>query len=61
VPAFPAAQQAPRCLLEASAPPQCTAGTTWVAQTRLRRGERAVILPGGLRDAYGETNGAAFS
>ena len=23
--------------------------------------ERAVILPGGLRDAYGETNGEAFS
>jgi hypothetical protein len=37
------------------------AGTTWVAQTRLRRGERAVILPGGLRDAYGETNGVALS
>ncbi|HUR14942.1 MAG TPA: hypothetical protein VM097_10685 [Mycobacteriales bacterium] len=35
-------------------------GGTWVADTRLRAKERAVILPGGLRDAYGETNGAAF-
>ncbi len=29
---------------------------SWVADTRLRRGETAVVLPGGLRDAYGETN-----
>jgi hypothetical protein len=35
-------------------------GRTWVADTRLRVGERAVILPGGLRDAYGETNGATL-
>jgi hypothetical protein len=36
-------------------------GSGWVADTRLRDGERAVILPGGLRDAYGETNGVALS
>ena len=33
----------------------------WVADTRLHGDERAVILPGGLRDAYGETNAVAFS
>jgi hypothetical protein len=36
-------------------------GSGWVADTRLRPGERAVILPGGLRDAYGETNGLPIS
>jgi hypothetical protein len=34
---------------------------TWVADARLAGPERAVILPGGLRDGYGETNGAAVS
>jgi hypothetical protein len=34
-------------------------GGTWVADTRLKRHETAVILPGGLRDTYGETNGRA--
>ena len=34
-------------------------GRSWVSPTDLRPGERAVILPGGLRDGYGETNGAA--
>ncbi|HUR51455.1 MAG TPA: hypothetical protein VMZ11_04965 [Mycobacteriales bacterium] len=37
------------------------AGGSWVADARLRPGERAVILPGGLRDAYGETNGRAIT
>jgi hypothetical protein len=36
-------------------------GGTWVAHVRLATGQRAVILPGGLRDAYGETNGRAFT
>jgi hypothetical protein len=36
-------------------------GGTWVADVRLRPGQRAVILPGGLRDAYGETNGATIT
>jgi hypothetical protein len=36
-------------------------GSTWVAETRLKKGERAVILPGGLRDTYGETNGRPIS
>ena len=36
-------------------------GGTWVARTHLNRNEQAVILPGGLRDGYGETNGAAVS
>jgi hypothetical protein len=36
-------------------------GGTWVADVRLRDGERAVILPGGLRDAYGETNGRTIT
>ena len=35
-------------------------GGTWVADTHLRDGEQAVILPGGLHDGYGETNGAAI-
>jgi len=30
----------------------------WVAQTRLRPGESAIIPAGGLIDAYGETNGS---
>jgi hypothetical protein len=34
---------------------------TWIASTRLAGPERAVIRPGGLRDGYGETNGAAIS
>ncbi|MGH3362085.1 MAG: hypothetical protein ACRDOM_06465 [Nocardioides sp.] len=32
----------------------------WVAETRLRRGESASIPPGGLTDAFGETNGDAI-
>jgi hypothetical protein len=36
-------------------------GAVWVAGTRLRGEERAVIRPGGLRDAYGETNGVEIS
>jgi hypothetical protein len=36
-------------------------GGTWVAETHLGRGERAVIVPGGLRDGYGETNGTTIS
>ncbi|HVU71758.1 MAG TPA: hypothetical protein VHE83_02245 [Mycobacteriales bacterium] len=31
-------------------------GTRWVAATALRSGETAVVLPGGLRDHYRETN-----
>jgi hypothetical protein len=31
-------------------------GDTWIADTRLRRGENAALLPGGLHDAFGETN-----
>jgi hypothetical protein len=34
---------------------------TWVAHVRLHAGQRAVVLPGGLRDAYGETNGRAIT
>lgn len=30
----------------------------WSAETRLHKGQTAVILPGGLRDGFGETNGA---
>ncbi|MDP9183523.1 MAG: hypothetical protein M3P04_12200, partial [Actinomycetota bacterium] len=36
-------------------------GGTWVAATHLKSNERAVIVPGGLRDGYGETNGSAIS
>jgi len=36
-------------------------GGTWVADAHLSRNESAVVLPGGLRDAYGETNGRAIS
>jgi hypothetical protein len=41
-------------------PARQVAPGTWVASTRLRGRERAVILPGGLRDGYGETNGRAI-
>jgi hypothetical protein len=34
-------------------------GDRWVAAARLAAGESASIAPGGLRDAFGETNGAA--
>jgi hypothetical protein len=34
-------------------------GGSWVADTRLGRRERAVLLPGALRDGFGETNGSA--
>jgi hypothetical protein len=32
----------------------------WVAPTALRAGDRAVVRPGGVRDANGETNGTAL-
>ena len=35
-------------------------GSGWAADLRLHPGETASIAPGGLRDAYGETNGAAI-
>jgi hypothetical protein len=36
-------------------------GGAWVADAHLHGSVRAVILPGGLRDAYGETNGRAIT
>jgi hypothetical protein len=36
-------------------------GGLWSADTRLGAGEHAVVLPGGVQDAYGETNGVAIS
>jgi hypothetical protein len=36
-------------------------GSRWVAQAGLQPGEHAEVLPGGLRDSYGETNGTAIS
>jgi len=36
-------------------------GTKWVAQVTLQRGQTVEIAPGGLRDAYGETNGVAIT
>jgi hypothetical protein len=35
--------------------------TGWSAATGLRPGESAVVAPGGLRDAFGETNGVAIA
>jgi hypothetical protein len=35
-------------------------GGGWVADTHLNKNEDAVILPGGLRDGYGETNGSVI-
>ena len=36
-------------------------GTKWVAPVTLQPGQTVEIAPGGLRDAYGETNGAAIT
>jgi hypothetical protein len=36
-------------------------GARWYADVDLLPGERARILPGGLVDAFGETNGAAYT
>jgi hypothetical protein len=36
-------------------------GTEWVANVALERGQTVEIAPGGLRDAFGETNGAAIT
>ena len=33
---------------------------SWRVDTRLRKGQVAAILPGGLRDGYGETNGSTI-
>jgi hypothetical protein len=35
-------------------------GSRWHAAAHLTSGETAAVLPGGLRDSYGETNGAAI-
>jgi hypothetical protein len=32
-------------------------GARWVAQVNLAQGQSAEVAPGGLLDAYGETNG----
>ena len=41
--------------------PATRQGDRWVAATRLAASESATIAPGGLRDAFGETNGAAIT
>jgi hypothetical protein len=33
----------------------------WVAPVRLRTGDRVMVLPGGIRDAFGETNGGTLA
>lgn len=40
--------------------PAVRVGDRWSAATHLRKGETAVLNPGGLVDAFGETNGSAI-
>lgn len=41
--------------------PAALAGGRWVADTSLLAGDTAVVAAGGVRDAYGETNGTALT